>query len=69
MKILSFADDTTVYLAGPYVHELKDKANSELIKLNDWLCANQLSLNVKKTKFSLFRPNNIMLVMEILKLK
>ena len=56
MKILSFADDTTVYLAGPSVHELEDKANSELIKLNDWFCANQLSLNVKKTKFSLFKP-------------
>ena len=26
MKILSFADDTTVYLAGPSVHELEDKA-------------------------------------------
>ena len=50
MKIFSFADDNTAYIAGPSVHELEDKANTELIKLNDWFCANQLYLNVKKKK-------------------
>ena len=33
---------------------LTEKANSELEKAQDWLKANKLTLNVKKTKFMIF---------------
>ena len=36
---------------------LKKKINKDLAHLFDWLCANRLSLNTKKTEFILFRPN------------
>ena len=32
-------------------------SNTEIAKLNDWFCANKLSLNAKKTKYIIFRPN------------
>ena len=32
--------------------------NKDLDNLFDWLCANRLSLNAKKTEFILFRPKN-----------
>ena len=49
LSVLSYADDTTVYLSGPNTNEMIDIMNTELKKLYDWLCANRLSLNIKKT--------------------
>ena len=57
MKILSFADDTTVSTSSSDVLDLYNMANTEIAKLNDWFCANKLSLNAKKTKYIIFRPN------------
>ena len=34
------------------------KANFELQKAADWFAANKLTLNIKKTKYILFRPKN-----------
>jgi hypothetical protein len=48
LSILSFADDTTVYMSHKNLNELYNIANEELVKLNDWLCANKLALNIKK---------------------
>ena len=31
--------------------------NTEIAKLNDWFCANKLSLYANKTKYITFRPN------------
>ena len=47
LSILSYADDTTVYLSGPPTNEMIDIMNTELNKLYDWLRANRLSLNIK----------------------
>ena len=33
--------------------------NKELEKLNKWLCANKLTLNLKKSNFILFNVRNI----------
>ena len=52
---LLFADDTTLQLSGSNVVELFEKANNELAKAATWFSANKLTLNVKKTKFILFR--------------
>ena len=56
LNLLSFADDTTVYTSSASVTTLIKKTNTELKLLYDWLCANKLSLNIKKTTFSLFWP-------------
>jgi len=54
LSILSFANDTTVYMSLQNLNELYNTANQELVKLNDWFCANKLALNVKKTKYAVF---------------
>jgi len=57
LSLLSFADDTTLYMSHANLTVLYNTINNELIKLNDWFCANRLSLNVKKTKYALFSPS------------
>ena len=52
-SMLMYADDTTLYC------NLDDSTseillNNELTKITDWLSSNKLSLNVKKTKFTVF---------------
>ena len=48
LNILSFADDTTASFSESDATLLYQKVNLELAKLNDWFCANKLSLNAKK---------------------
>ena len=49
-----FADDTNIFLSGKNITELFSKMNKELKNIALWFQCNKLSLNVKKTKFSLF---------------
>ena len=51
--LLSYADDTTIY-ADSNADILYAETNKQLIKLDDWFRANKLSLNVKKTNYSIF---------------
>ena len=51
-----FADDTNFFIAGKNNDDLIRQMNEEIIKINEWMIANKLSLNAKKTKFVLFRP-------------
>ncbi len=58
-KIFSFimnADNTTLssILKAFQPHNIDELINSELRKVSKWLIVNKLSLNVSKTKFSLF---------------
>ena len=54
--MVMYADDTTIYCnIGQNVNEIV--INAELEKVNKWLCSNQLSLNIKKTKFMVFHHN------------
>jgi hypothetical protein len=56
-KILStimFADDTNLFLSHKNIKTLFEDVNRELEKLTVWFQANKLSLNVNKTKWSLF---------------
>ena len=48
---LSFAVDTTIILSAKNNNLLFQKGNEELENINNWLIANKLSLNVKKTKY------------------
>jgi len=50
-NILSFADDTSLYISDSNLKHLFTKSNTEMHKLYEWFCANRLSLNPSKTKF------------------
>ena len=52
----NFADDTNAVYADKNLKSLESTVNQELCKLFDWLTANTLTLNIKKTNFVIFRP-------------
>ena len=49
-----FADDTNLFLSGINADELFCDMKCELNKISLWFNANKLSLNLTKTKYSLF---------------
>ena len=51
-----FADDTNLLYSCKHIKELRKTINTDLKLLYDWLCANRLSLDAKKTEFLIFRP-------------
>ena len=51
-----FADDTNLLYADKNPKSLKTIVNCELFKVVDWLIANKLSLNIKKTNYIIFHP-------------
>ena len=60
-KILSFylfADDTTILHSEKDIDTLERTINDELVHVSDWLTANKLSLNVKKSNVLVFRTKN-----------
>ena len=56
LKFFLFADDTNAVYADKNLKSLESTVNQELWKLFDWLTANKLTLNIKKTNFVIFRP-------------
>ena len=58
---LLFADDTTFQLCHKDIKFLFERAKEELTKASEWFKLNKLTLNVKKTKFILFRKSNMKL--------
>ena len=62
-KILNrimFADDTNHFHEYKNIIKIFTTVNEELMNINEWLMANKLSLNVGKTKYSLFhKPNRV----------
>ena len=57
-NILSFADDTTLFVSNSDIGSLYEEANKEINSLYMWFCANKLSLNAKKTKYIILRPQS-----------
>ena len=55
-NILSFADDTTLFMSDSNIETLYANANKQVIALYDWFCANRLALNASKTKYIVVRP-------------
>ena len=49
-----FADDTTVLIEGHEYQKLIETLNKELCKVDKWLQANKLTLNIRKTHYMLF---------------
>ena len=53
-----FTDDTNCSYSHKNIKGLFYTANSELEKISQWFKANKLSINIKKTKFTLFHKNS-----------
>ena len=51
-----FADDTSLLYADANLKSLEKTVNSELLKVSDWLNANKLTLNAKKSNYVISRP-------------
>ncbi len=54
LKLRLFADDTNAFLEDSNILTLTTIVNVELEKLTNWIKANKLSLNIKKSKFMIF---------------
>ena len=62
-KFILYADDTSLLNSIRVSMSIECKGNiefinSEISKIFDWLSVNKLSLNVKKTKYMIFRHRN-----------
>ena len=51
-----FADDTNLFLSHKDLNTLFLNMNTELHKVSTWFKSNKLSLNIDKTKWSIFHP-------------
>ena len=49
-----FADDTNLLYADKNLKSLEKMVNNELVRVSDWLNANKLTLNAKKSNFVIF---------------
>ena len=54
LEDILFSDDTKLFYSHNNAKELFRTMNAELSHLNDWFCANKLSLNTDKVKYVLF---------------
>ena len=54
LKPVTFADDTNLFLSNKDLKKLFNDMNAELQKMSIWFEANKLSLNLTKTKWTLF---------------
>ena len=51
-----FADDSNLFYKQKNCSTLESDINGELNRINEWLCANRLSLNIEKSNFVIFHP-------------
>ena len=56
LKFYLFADDTNLLYADKNLKSLESTVNAEIFRVYNWLIANKLSLNIKKSNFVIFRP-------------
>ena len=56
---IHYTDDTTLFSKGNNLDDLIDFTNTELVKLDNWVCANKLSLNIIKTAFSVCSTKSV----------
>ena len=65
-KMIMYADDTTLLCDLKNDNDIETLIHDELCKITNWLLANQLSLNVNKTKFMVFYSSTKHVVYPIL---
>ena len=56
---IMFADDTNLFISSSNIKTLFATVNHELEKISLWFIANRLSLNVEKTKYTLFHKKSV----------
>ena len=54
-----FADDTTLFLEDNNILRLQENVNNELLKINNLLISNRLSINLTKTYYMIFNSSNV----------
>ena len=55
-KFHLFAADTNLLYVDKNLKSLETIVNTELVKVSDWLHANKLTLNTKKSNYVIFHP-------------
>ena len=55
LKFILFADDTNIFYSCKDIENLENTLNTELEKVSVWLIVNKLSINIKKTKYIIFK--------------
>ena len=55
---IMFADDTNLFCSGKNIVNLFKSVNDDLNRIKEWFHANKLSINVSKTKYTLFHSAN-----------
>lgn len=53
-EALMYADDTALIFVGDTIGELQDKINEELTRVLTWFTSNQLTINLMKSKYTVF---------------
>ena len=54
LNFILFADDTNIFYSHKNIKTLYNTVNEEFKKIEEWFRSNKLSLNVNKTKYTLF---------------
>ena len=57
LSAILFADDTNLFCSGKDLQELESIVNTQLTGVQEWLTLNQLTLNIKKSKFIIFKSH------------
>ena len=65
LSFINFADDSTAYLTYRGLNTASIKLNEELANMDQWVCANKLSLNAGKTSFTIFSTVNNSIIPDI----
>ena len=58
LNVIMFADDTNLFISSKDIKSSIQIMNEELNKFTEWFCANKLSLNIDKTKFTPFHKSH-----------
>ena len=56
LKFYLFADNTNLLYADENLKSLESTVNTQIFRVYNWLIANKLSLNMKKSNFVIFKP-------------
>ena len=59
LSFILFADDSNIFFFHRDPQTLLDIVNNELKFVQDWIHANKLSLNIKKTQYMVFKNNQV----------
>jgi len=58
LNCILFADDTNLFYSSKNIKTIFHTVNNELTHINEWFKANKLSLNITKTKYTLFMKSS-----------